>query len=57
MNVVDFLSLQGEREGLPGGQVPHHLEDQLPLYLAFDDKPLLFARQDLEQYEKSRSEF
>lgn len=57
MNAVDFLLLQGETEGLPFGQTPEHLEDQLPLYLDFEDKPLLFTSADLQMYEKSRTEF
>ncbi|MBW3582879.1 MAG: penicillin acylase family protein [Euryarchaeota archaeon] len=50
-----FLELQAYRNGFPNAAPPPHLEDQLEMYATFGDKPLLFGRTAVEQYEESRT--
>lgn len=53
MNAADFLLLQGHQNGMPGGAVPPHLEDQLQLYIDYGDKPLIFDSDVLAAYTES----
>lgn len=53
MNAVDYLMVQGWLNGVPGAQPPVHMVDQLQTYIDFEDKPLLFARDLVDQYEAS----
>ncbi|MGB0651926.1 MAG: penicillin acylase family protein [Thermoplasmatota archaeon] len=54
LNGLDFMLMTAEQNGAPDTGFFPHLDDQLQMYVDFEDKPLLMFRADVEAFETSR---